>query len=116
MVKKNLHSRVWLLSRITVCLAAVIFLCLWQAPGGSSPTAAKAPQKLDEIVGRRPPRREGAPNTESQDALKKVLLKGMGGNFGMSQEMKENVDFVLTPALLMQEIVSDDVVITYPTE
>jgi hypothetical protein len=29
---------------------------------------------------------------------------------------KENVDFVLTPALLMQEIMSDEVIITYPTE
>ncbi len=33
-----------------------------------------------------------------------------------SLEKKEIVDFVLTPALLMQEAMSDDVVITYPTE
>ena len=33
-----------------------------------------------------------------------------------SLEKKENVDFVLTPALLMQEIMSDDLLITYPTE
>jgi hypothetical protein len=33
-----------------------------------------------------------------------------------SLEKKENVDFVLTPALLMQEAMSEDTVITYPTE
>ncbi|MBN1975420.1 MAG: hypothetical protein JW787_17420 [Sedimentisphaerales bacterium] len=33
-----------------------------------------------------------------------------------SLEKKENVDFVLTPALLMQEAMSDDIIITYPTE
>lgn len=33
-----------------------------------------------------------------------------------SLEKKENVDFLLTPALLMQEVMSDDIVITYPTE
>ena len=33
-----------------------------------------------------------------------------------SLEKKENVDFMLTPALLMQEVMSDEVVITYPTE
>jgi hypothetical protein len=36
--------------------------------------------------------------------------------FGSSLEMKENVDFVLTPALLMQEAISDEIIITYPTE
>ena len=29
---------------------------------------------------------------------------------------KEIVDFVLTPALLMQEAMSEDILITYPTE
>lgn len=33
-----------------------------------------------------------------------------------SLEMKENVDFLLTPALLVQEALSDDIVITYPSE
>ena len=36
--------------------------------------------------------------------------------FGSSLEMKENVDFVLTAALLMQEVLSDEILITYPTE
>jgi outer membrane PBP1 activator LpoA protein len=33
-----------------------------------------------------------------------------------SLEKKEAVDYVLTPALLMQEAMSDDIVVTYPTE
>jgi hypothetical protein len=33
-----------------------------------------------------------------------------------SLEMKENVDFFLTPALLVQECISEDVIITYPGE
>lgn len=33
-----------------------------------------------------------------------------------SLEMKEATDFLLTPALLVQEAISPDVIITYPTE
>lgn len=36
--------------------------------------------------------------------------------FRPSLEMKENVDFLLTPALLVQEAISDDIIITYPSE
>lgn len=45
------------------------------------------------------------------------LAAGYGfGPFQPSLEMKENVDFLLTPALLVQEAICDDIVITYPTE
>lgn len=37
-------------------------------------------------------------------------------SFGPSLEMKENADFLLTPALLVQQAVSPDTVITYPSE
>jgi hypothetical protein len=33
-----------------------------------------------------------------------------------SLEMKENADFLLTAALLVQEAISDDIIITYPSE
>jgi len=36
--------------------------------------------------------------------------------FEVSLEMKENVDFLLTPALLVQEAMSEDVIVTYPSE
>jgi hypothetical protein len=34
----------------------------------------------------------------------------------LSLAVREQVDFLLTPALLVQEAVSDDVVLTYPEE
>jgi hypothetical protein len=34
----------------------------------------------------------------------------------LSLNVREQVDFLLTPALLVQEAVSDDVVLTYPEE
>ena len=56
-----------------------------------------------------------AKSGQGLESLKKSL-RGSTGNFQSSLEMKENVDFLLTPALLVQEIISEDVVITYPSE
>jgi hypothetical protein len=55
------------------------------------------------------------------EAKKLHIAKGLASGFGLgafqpSLEMKENVDFFLTPALLVQEAISDDIIITYPTE
>ena len=58
-----------------------------------------------------PSRRSGQDLKSLQENLKSVT-----GNFNTSLEMKENVDFLLTPALLVQEAISEDVVITYPSE
>ena len=55
--------------------------------------------------------RERARAASLQAATRAVTV-----NFTSSLEMKENVDFLLTPALLMQEAVSDDLIITYPSE
>ena len=38
------------------------------------------------------------------------------GNFTPSLEMKENVGFLLTPPILLQEAMCEDIVITYPEE
>jgi hypothetical protein len=38
------------------------------------------------------------------------------GPFEPSLAMKESADFLLTPALLVQEAICDDIIITYPTE
>jgi len=51
-----------------------------------------------------------------KDEIRKRMTKSASANFRLSLEMKENVDFVLTPALLVQEVISEDVVITYPSE
>ena len=36
--------------------------------------------------------------------------------FRPSLEMKENADFLISPALLMQEALSDEIITTYPSE
>ena len=44
------------------------------------------------------------------------ILRAATQGFQPSLEMKENVDFLLTPALLVQQAMSDDVTVTYPSE
>ncbi len=52
-----------------------------------------------------------------KERIAKRIASGYGlGPFQPSIEMKENADFLLTPALLVQEAISDDIIMTYPTE
>ena len=46
----------------------------------------------------------------------KELSDGFTRNYRPSLEMRENVDFLLSPAILVQNTISDNVVITYPSE
>jgi len=49
--------------------------------------------------------------------MKKDILSGMlTGMADPSLEMRENVDFLLTPAILVQQCISEGVLITYPEE
>jgi hypothetical protein len=55
------------------------------------------------------------------EAHKERIAEGIAANYSMgnfkpSLEMKENADFMLTPALLVQEALCDDIVMTYPRE
>jgi hypothetical protein len=52
------------------------------------------------------------PNPYTRPSLSRLV----GGGFEASLAMKENVDFLLTPALLSQEAVSAGVIMTYPSE
>ena len=71
------------------------------------------------------------PLPESNERVDIAALEKDRGQFGIlgdidsgmlsglsspSLKMKENVDFFLTPALLVQECISENVVITYPGE
>jgi len=56
------------------------------------------------------------PEAQKEQMARRIALDFSVGKFKPSLEMKENVDFLLTPALLMQEALSDDIVITYPME
>lgn len=52
----------------------------------------------------------------SADAAQKIAANYLRGNFEPSLEMKECADFLLTPALIVQELLSDGSIVTYPTE
>ena len=49
-------------------------------------------------------------------AAQAVLTDVIAGNFYLSLDTREEADFLLTPALLVQEALSPDSVLTYPTE
>jgi hypothetical protein len=75
-------------------------------------------QVLGDNQRRRPPTPKSGTISE---AHKRRIAGQIASNYGLgpfqpSLEMKENADFLLTPALLVQEALSDDIVITYPTE
>lgn len=89
-----------------VCLLAVILLLMLLT------------QVLGDNRRPRPPRSRSVPVSE---ARKQRIARGLAANFGLgpfkpSLEMKENADFFLTPAIIVQEALSDDIIITYPTE
>lgn len=55
-------------------------------------------------------------NPRQKEIAEGLLADAMGGDFASSLEMKEATDFLITPALLVQEALLNDVVITYPAE
>ena len=92
-IKRNAKSIFKL--RVFILIAVILLLLLFEfALGGDTSARRRAARPL-------------AQNNPLQSSL---------GNFQSSLEMKENVDFLLTPAILVQEAISDDVVITYPSE
>jgi len=86
-------------------LAAIIFLAVLS-------------RGLGVEVGRPRVASKNAPRPKAQrDQIAEGLAASYGlGHFKASLQMKENVDFLLTPAMIVQEAISDDIVITYPTE
>src|SRR5437667_2681366 len=61
----------------------------------------------DEML---PARRGGNASAEQ------LAARYLGDNFASSLVSKEFVDFLLTPALVVQEVISEDAIITYPSE
>lgn len=104
MVRKNSDSKALLLSQASVLIVVILLLCLGRAPAGSTTSAARDPKTRDAVMARK------------EAALEKILSRRPVSNLQISLEMKENVDFLLTPALLVQEVISHDAVITYPSE
>ena len=104
MIGKNVNAKGLLLSQFTVLIAAILLLCFSQVPADNAIFSAKYPNTRADIKNR------------EDAAFEKILSRVPVDNFQTSLEMKENVDFLLTPALLVQEVISDNVVITYPSE
>lgn len=73
------------------------------------------------LAGDQPPIPLRPRNVPVPEAHKERIARRIASGYGLrpfqpSIEMKENADFFLTPALLVQEAISNDIVITYPTE
>ncbi|OHB79637.1 MAG: hypothetical protein A2Z25_00485 [Planctomycetes bacterium RBG_16_55_9] len=77
---------------------------------------------LTQVLGDNPkprpsrPRQIPVPEAQKERIAGQIASNYGGGPFQLSLETKEHADFLLTPALLVQEAICDDIIITYPTE
>ena len=89
---------------VRVLLAAVLLILLSQVLASDQPPVPLKPSNVR------------VPEAQKEHIARRIA-SGYGlGPFQPSLEMKEDADFLLTPALLIQEALSDDIVITYPME
>ena len=87
-----------------VLIGLMVAMCFLHASGDAANRTTNDPNSFAALT---------AP---AQRPVRRQILKAAMTAFAPSLEMKENVGFVLTPALLVQEIMSEDVVVTYPCE
>jgi len=93
-----------------ICLGCFIFAgiliaaCLSLASGNANMPVTNDPNAMARIYMQKMAELDREITTAATQAITPSLAK------------KEIVDFVLTPALLMQEAMSEDILITYPTE
>jgi len=90
-------------------LPLIVLLCalFGLTVGGAEPSGKEPPRDF--------PQAKGMPGGGQgiMDRLGPFVDRGIAD---LSLTVREQVDFLLTPALLVQEAVSDDVVLTYPEE
>jgi len=55
-------------------------------------------------------------NRNDETTAREMADRSVKAQFQPSLDMKEAADFLLTPALLVQESISSGIVLTYPTE
>lgn len=89
---------------LAALLGALVPMCLSLRSSRSASPLAKDPNIPADLRAR------------AEAAALQAATRAATTNFTPSLEMKENVDFLLTPALLVQEAMSDDLIITYPSE
>ncbi len=100
--------RKWIRFTRWAVLAALMCTFLVLAMGaGSDPGRGRASAGTRRMI---------LPGTPEFDAMMRAQLAPRSGMADLSLATRENVDFLLTPALLVQEAVSDGVVLTYPEE
>ena len=89
---------------VRVLVALVLLMLLTQVLGDNRKPRPSSSKKVS------------VPESQMERIARRIASQYSTGNFNSSLEMKENVDFLLTPAFLVQEALSDDIVMTYPTE
>jgi len=89
---------------LAILVPALMVVCVsssWPAGAASTPRREEASNNLKTQMRAR----------AFQSASKTATI-----GFHASLEAKENADFLLTPAILVQEAVREDVIVTYPSE
>ncbi len=104
MAKTKASQRKAQLLSLVVLATIVTVLCFSLTPRGSAASGGKDPKTSTSMLDQAVP------------AVRRQILMAAMQVFEPSLEMKENVDFLLTPALLVQQAISEGVVITYPSE
>ena len=104
MVKRNTSYKKAQLLWLAFLIGIVTAVCFSLGFGDSATSSAKDSNTSADIISQQPP------------AVRQQILRAATQGFEPSLEMKENVDFLLTPALLVQQAISEDIVITYPSE
>jgi hypothetical protein len=94
----------WVLSIVVTCTVFGFGMGAAPRPGKQMSTAER--QMFDGLM-------SGDPN-RTREVLDNLYINYR--MYDLSLAVREQVDFLLTPALLVQEAVSDDVVLTYPEE
>jgi hypothetical protein len=99
MRNKPIPKTRWALSLALIGVLAVLVMGAATGPGRGSAHLAT-----------------GLPHNEEEARAKVAATEVNRRMADMSLEVREQIDFLLTPALLVQEAVSDDVILTYPEE
>ena len=107
MIEKNQGDKQKYLLRLVVLLC-IICLCL----SCSNVISTMATNSNTDVE----PNAVTDAEQRARDAALRSANKSVTIGFRPSLEMKENVDFLLSPALLMQEALSDEIITTYPSE
>lgn len=98
-------KRTWIVPVVWLAVLSCILLCL--GAGAASGPGQGFSAEYQRVMSARDPR---------EAAIIRRHLKVDSQLVDISLLIREHVDFLLTPALLVQEAISDGVILTYPVE